>query len=47
MILNKIYIINYIQSCYDVPPTCFGFYKAIIREAVHKGIIIRQILSKV
>ena len=30
--------------CYD-PPTCFGFFKAINREGVYKGIQIQQIVS--
>jgi hypothetical protein len=30
-----------------VLPTCFGFYKAIIRDAVYTGIETQQIMSKI
>jgi hypothetical protein len=31
---------------YDLPPICFGLYKAIFREVVYEGVKIQQILSK-
>ena len=32
---------------YHIPATYFGLYKAIVKEAVYKGIKIQQILSNV
>jgi hypothetical protein len=43
MVFNPtIWTINNKQSfvIYDVPPICFGLYKAIVREVVYEGIQI-------